>query len=173
VADLDGFRPNGTGSLIPQTDTERALHGQHALDLRITTTSTLQLRYEFDLVGRARLAQCFEQAPGSSAILSSPSCTQPDGTDSAKFTGPHRIRRTLAGNTGACVAVLRPGELRHGHLPAEWRAVVLAGRKCKRVQRSLGTSSSRVRWPGCRRSKGSGENPIEKEAIAITGKGHG
>ena len=90
VADLDGFNLNGTGVLIPQTDTSTAsFAGSYAFGAQAYNNSRDNLLgWEFDFVGQASVSSvAFGRPPDSSAILSSSSTPPPDGTDTATFSG--------------------------------------------------------------------------------------
>ncbi|MFZ0359818.1 MAG: hypothetical protein WAL58_05225, partial [Terriglobales bacterium] len=91
VADLDGFDLNGTGVLIPQTDTAKGhFTGNYAFGAQdYNYFHPSNSGYEFDFVGQGAVSgNALNKAPG---LLSDPffafNATQPDGTDSAKFTG--------------------------------------------------------------------------------------
>jgi hypothetical protein len=95
VADLDGSTPatalNGTGVLIPQTDTSTAsFAGNYTFGVQAyNDPRSLTLGWEFDFVGQGSISSgTFSNAKG---LLSDPffifNATQPDGTDIARFTG--------------------------------------------------------------------------------------
>jgi hypothetical protein len=95
VADLDGATPatglNGTGVLIPQTDNSAAsFAGNYAFGVQAYNDPRgPTLGWEFDFVGLGSVASgTFSNAKG---LLSDPffifNATQPDGTDTARFTG--------------------------------------------------------------------------------------
>ena len=91
VADLDAFTLNGTGVLIPQTDTAKGhFTGNYAFGAQdYNYFHPSNSGYEFDFVGQGAVSgNALNKAPG---LLSDPfhafNATQPDGTDSAKFTG--------------------------------------------------------------------------------------
>jgi hypothetical protein len=95
VADLDGATPatglNGTGVLIPQTDTSPAsFAGNYAFGVQAYNDPRgPTLGWEFDFVGLGSIASgTFSNAKG---LLSDPffifNATQSDGTDTARFTG--------------------------------------------------------------------------------------
>ncbi|MFZ3263480.1 MAG: hypothetical protein WA172_05735 [Terriglobales bacterium] len=91
VADLDGFNLNGTGVLIPQTDTSTAsFAGSYAFGAQADNNPRgPALGWEFDFVGQGTVSGgALNQAAG---LLSDPfyifDATQPDGTDTARFSG--------------------------------------------------------------------------------------
>jgi hypothetical protein len=95
VADLDGANPvtglNGTGVLIPQTDTSTAsFAGSYAFGAQAYNVPRGDdLGDEFDFVGQGVVrSDAFSEAPG---LLSDPffifNATLSDGTDTAKFSG--------------------------------------------------------------------------------------
>jgi len=113
VADLDGFSLNGTGMLIPQTDTSTSsFAGSYAFGAQtFHNPRGPKLGWEFDFVGQGAVsAGALNNASG---LLSDPffifDGTGPDGTDRAKFTGTATPDPTNAGrytmNLGIEVAV--------------------------------------------------------------------
>jgi len=91
VADLDGFNLNGTGVLVPQTDTSTAsFKGPYAFGTQANNNPRgPAFGWEFDFVGQGLVSS---GALGQSAgLLSDPffifDNTAPDGTDAAKFSG--------------------------------------------------------------------------------------
>jgi hypothetical protein len=91
VADLDGFNLNGTGVLIPQTDTSTAsFAGSYALGTQSDNDPRgPTLGWEFDFVGQGLVSSgALSQATG---LVSDPffifNNTPPDGTDTATFAG--------------------------------------------------------------------------------------
>jgi hypothetical protein len=96
IADLDAANAsgglNGTGVLLPQTDTSTAsFAGSYALGVQAYNAPDRpnQFGWEFDFIGQGSVESgAFTNAAG---LLSDPFAffnpTQPDGTDTAKFTG--------------------------------------------------------------------------------------
>lgn len=96
IADLDGANAsaalNGTGVLIPQTDTSTtSFAGSYAFGAQASYTPTRpnEFGWEFDFVGQGSVESgALSNATG---LLSDPFAffnpTQSDGTDTAKFTG--------------------------------------------------------------------------------------
>jgi hypothetical protein len=95
VADLDGANPttglNGTGVLIPQTDTSRAsFAGSYAFGAQVFNVARGDdLGDEFDFIGQGFVSgKALSDAPG---LLSDPffifNATLSDGTDTANFSG--------------------------------------------------------------------------------------
>lgn len=95
VADLDGANTtvglNGTGVLIPQTDTSTAsFAGSYSLGAQAYNDSRgPDLGGEFDFIGQGSINS--GALSGATGLLSDPffifNATQPDGTDTAKFVG--------------------------------------------------------------------------------------
>jgi len=95
IADLDGANPsgglNGTGILIPQTDTSTpSFAGNYAFGAQAYNNPRgPTLGWEFDFVGRGLVSG--GAWSGATGLVSDPSfifnATGPDGTDTAKFTG--------------------------------------------------------------------------------------
>ena len=97
VADLDGANSsaglNGTGILIPQTDVKTAsFAGNYAFaaqDYHNARGPTLG--WEFDFLGQGLISEPSGDLSGATGLVSDPSFifngTQPDGTDTAKFSG--------------------------------------------------------------------------------------
>lgn len=91
IADLDGFNLSGTGVLVPQTDTSAAsFAGAYAFGTQADNNTRLPaLGWEFDFVGQGSFnSGVLSQSAG---LLSDPfaifNSTQPDGTDTARFSG--------------------------------------------------------------------------------------
>jgi len=96
IADLDAANAsgglNGTGVLVPQTDTSTAsFAGSYAFGVQAYNAPDRpnQFGWEFDFIGQGSVESgAFTNAAG---LLSDPFAffnpTQPDGTDTAKFTG--------------------------------------------------------------------------------------
>jgi hypothetical protein len=96
IADLDAANAsgglNGTGVLLPQTDTSTAsFAGSYAFGVQAYNAPDRpnQFGWEFDFIGQGSVESgAFTNAAG---LLSDPFAffnpTQPDGTDTAKFTG--------------------------------------------------------------------------------------
>jgi hypothetical protein len=95
IADLDGANPttglNGTGVLIPQTDTSTAsFAGSYAFGAQdYNTPRGGDLGWEFDFVGQGSVSG--GALSGAAGLLSDPffifNPTQSDGTDTASFSG--------------------------------------------------------------------------------------
>jgi len=96
IADLDGANPsaalNGTGVLVPQTDTSSAsFAGSYAFGAQtyFTPDRPNETGWEFDFVGQGSVSG--GAFSGATGLLSDPFAffnpTQSDGTDTAKFTG--------------------------------------------------------------------------------------
>jgi hypothetical protein len=91
IADLDGFTLNGTGVLIPQTDTSTSsFAGSYAFGAQtFHNPRGPTLGWEFDFVGQGAISG--GAMNDASGLLSDPffifNSTGPDGTDTAKFTG--------------------------------------------------------------------------------------
>jgi hypothetical protein len=96
IADLDaanaGGGLNGTGLLIPQTDTSTSsFAGNYAFGVQAYNTPDRpnQFGWEFDFVGQGAIES--GALTNANGLLSDPFAffnpTQPDGTDTAKFTG--------------------------------------------------------------------------------------
>jgi hypothetical protein len=113
VADLDGAIAatglNGTGILIPQTDTSAAsFAGTYAFGVQAyNNPRSSALGWEFDFVGEGSINNgTFSNAKG---LLSDPffifNATQPDGTDTAKFTGTATADPLNAGRYNMTLAV--------------------------------------------------------------------
>jgi hypothetical protein len=90
VADLDGFTLNGTGVLVPQTNTSTASFvGNYAFGAQADNNSRGPLLgWEFDFVGQGTVSG---GALSGAGLVSDPffifDNTPPDGTDFAKFSG--------------------------------------------------------------------------------------
>jgi len=90
VADLDGFTLNGTGVLVPQTNTSTASFvGNYAFGAQADNNSRGPLLgWEFDFVGQGTVS---DGALSGAGLVSDPffifDNTPPDGTDFAKFSG--------------------------------------------------------------------------------------
>jgi len=101
IADLDGFTLNGTGVLIPQTDTSTAsFAGSYAFGAQtFHSPRGAKLGWEFDFVGQGAVSS--GALNNASGLLSDPffifNATGPDGTDTAKFTGTTTPDPTNAG----------------------------------------------------------------------------
>jgi hypothetical protein len=93
VTDLDGFDLNGTGVLIPQTNTSTAkFAGNYAFGAQVYNDPRgPSLGWEFDFVGRGLVTEPSGVLSGGAGLLSDPSfifdATPPDGTDTATFSG--------------------------------------------------------------------------------------
>jgi hypothetical protein len=96
IADMDSANAsgglNGTGVLIPQTDTSAAsFAGNYAFGVQAFNAPDRpnQLGWEFDFVGQGAIES--GALTNANGLLSDPFAffnpTQPDGTDTAKFTG--------------------------------------------------------------------------------------
>jgi hypothetical protein len=91
IVDLDGFTLNGSGVLIPQTDTSTAsFAGSYAFGAQVYNDfHPSNFGYEFDFVGQGAVGS--SALSGATGLLSDPffafEATAPDGTDSAKFSG--------------------------------------------------------------------------------------
>ncbi|MGP0020211.1 MAG: beta strand repeat-containing protein [Candidatus Sulfotelmatobacter sp.] len=96
IADLDGANPtgalNGTGVLIPQTDTSSAsFAGRYAFGAQTYYTPDRpdEIGWEFDFVGRASVEG--GALSNTTGLVSDPfaffNATQSDGTDTANFSG--------------------------------------------------------------------------------------
>ncbi len=96
IADLDGANPaaalNGTGVLIPQTDTSTAgFAGSYAFGAQtyFTPNRPDETGWEFDFVGQGSVAS--GALTNANGLVSDPfaffNATETDGTDTAKFTG--------------------------------------------------------------------------------------
>ncbi len=96
IADLDAANAsgglNGTGLLIPQTDTDTSsFAGNYAFGVQAYNTPNRpnQFGWEFDFIGQGAIES--GALTNATGLLSDPFAffnpTQPDGTDTAKFTG--------------------------------------------------------------------------------------
>jgi hypothetical protein len=91
VADLDGVNLNGTGVMIPQTDTSTAsFAGNYAFGAQTyNVPRTGYLGWEFDFVGQGSVDNSV--LTGAAGLLSDPFAifnqTGQDGTDTATFSG--------------------------------------------------------------------------------------
>ncbi|HMD15789.1 MAG TPA: hypothetical protein VKH18_03905 [Terriglobales bacterium] len=89
VAELDGFDLNGTGVLVPQTDTAAAsFAGNYAFGTQVYNDPRgPTLGWEFDFVGQGSVTS---GALSGAGLVSDPffifNNTQPDGTDTATFS---------------------------------------------------------------------------------------
>ena len=88
IADLDGFNLNGTGVLVPQVPNP-SFAGNYAFGTQADNNTRLPtLGWEFDFVGQGSVTAGTLTASG---LLSDPfaifNSTQPDGTDTARFSG--------------------------------------------------------------------------------------
>jgi len=91
VADLDGFTLNGTGVLVPQTNTSAvSFAGSYALGAQADNNPRgSSLGSEFDFIGQGTFSGGV--LSGATGLVSDPffifDNTPPDGTDFAKFSG--------------------------------------------------------------------------------------
>jgi hypothetical protein len=97
IADLDGANPsaglNGTGTLIPQTDAKTtSFAGNYAFAAQnYHNPRGPTFGWEFDFIGQGLISEPSGDLSGATGLVSDPffifNGTQPDGTDTATFSG--------------------------------------------------------------------------------------